>query len=100
MTTTTIGAGFNAPAAARRSGWSTEFERIYVLTAARVRAGSRKGAPPIKGPLRRAIDTLLLWRARARERRMLVAMDPRMRRDLGLAEVDVWREANKHVWQA
>jgi uncharacterized protein YjiS (DUF1127 family) len=53
-----------------------------------------------RGRIRRAFDTLAVWRRRAIERRDLAAMGERMRKDIGLSSVDVWREINKPVWRA
>jgi uncharacterized protein YjiS (DUF1127 family) len=49
--------------------------------------------------VRSALETMLLWRQRWRERHELARMDHRMRRDIGLSNVDVWREINKPVWR-
>lgn len=43
---------------------------------------------------------LELWAGRHRERRLLLAMDPRMRHDIGISDADVWREARKPFWRA
>jgi uncharacterized protein YjiS (DUF1127 family) len=50
--------------------------------------------------VRDGILTLELWAERHRERRMLFAMDGRMRRDIGISDADVWREARKPFWRA
>ncbi len=39
------------------------------------------------------------WRERARERRQLLTMTSRELRDIGLSNVDAWREANKPLWR-
>ena len=39
------------------------------------------------------------WRDRAHGRRLLAAMDPRLRQDIGLSVSDVWREVNEPFWQ-
>lgn len=51
------------------------------------------------GALARLVTTLMRWRERARERRQLLAMTTRELRDLGLSNVDAWREANKPLWR-
>jgi uncharacterized protein YjiS (DUF1127 family) len=67
-------------------------------------------APPAGGcrsiesfPLRlicQGFVTLQEWRRRAAGRRVLAAMDDRMRMDAGLSDVDIWREINKPFWRA
>ena len=49
--------------------------------------------------LTRAIGTLQRWRERAAERRQLLRMTPRELHDIGLSNVDAWREANKPLWR-
>jgi uncharacterized protein YjiS (DUF1127 family) len=50
-------------------------------------------------PVTRLIRTLALWHERARERGALAAMDARQLKDIGLSNVDAWREANKPSWR-
>jgi uncharacterized protein YjiS (DUF1127 family) len=59
----------------------------------------RASAPRRPGALVRLVATLLRWRERARERRQLLAMTTRELRDIGLSNVDAWREANKPLWR-
>lgn len=47
----------------------------------------------------RLAETLNLWRERAQERRMLAAMSASELKDIGVSNVDAWREANKPVWR-
>ena len=48
----------------------------------------------------KALGALLLaWQQRARERHNLAAMSDHMRRDLGLSESDIFREAEKPFWR-
>lgn len=49
--------------------------------------------------IRRAGATVLEWERRARERRQLASLDARMRRDLGLSNLDLWCEVNKPFWR-
>jgi uncharacterized protein YjiS (DUF1127 family) len=44
--------------------------------------------------------TLNDWLRRARERNELAQLDAWTKRDLGLSDSDIWREAGKHCWQA
>jgi uncharacterized protein YjiS (DUF1127 family) len=45
------------------------------------------------------IGRVLLWRDRARGRTYLVQLDARLRADIGVTPVDVWREVNKPFWR-
>ena len=61
--------------------------------------------PNVLGPaaLRRLLPYLLSrfmdWRERARSRHLLLQLDDRMLRDVGLSRSDVDRECAKHFWQ-
>jgi len=45
------------------------------------------------------LELLQSWRARARERRMLLQLDERMLKDIGVTRVDVAQEASKPFWR-
>jgi uncharacterized protein YjiS (DUF1127 family) len=45
------------------------------------------------------LSRFLGWRERARSRHLLVQLDDRMLRDVGLSRSDVDRECDKHFWQ-
>jgi uncharacterized protein YjiS (DUF1127 family) len=47
----------------------------------------------------RAVDLLLTWQQRARDRRQLEALNDRMLRDIGLTRADVFAEASKPFWR-
>jgi uncharacterized protein YjiS (DUF1127 family) len=49
--------------------------------------------------LRRAVDMLLIWHERARQRRQLECLSDHMLRDIGLTRADVLAEATKQFWQ-
>jgi uncharacterized protein YjiS (DUF1127 family) len=49
--------------------------------------------------LGRAIDLLLLWHHRARDRRQLESLSDYMLRDIGLSRADVFAEASKPFWR-
>jgi uncharacterized protein YjiS (DUF1127 family) len=49
--------------------------------------------------LRRAVDLLLTWHARARQRRQLCTLNDRMLRDIGLTRADVLAESSKPFWR-
>jgi uncharacterized protein YjiS (DUF1127 family) len=49
--------------------------------------------------LRRAVDVLLIWRERARQRRQLRTLSDRMLRDIGLTRADVMAESSKPFWR-
>ena len=59
----------------------------------------------VRGPAvpRRLLSNLLNrfrgWRERARSRHLLLQLDDRMLRDVGLSRSDVDRECAKHFWQ-
>ena len=46
----------------------------------------------------RAVDVALEWHKRVQERRQLAAMDARMRKDIGISNLDVWHETNQPFW--
>ena len=60
----------------------------------------------VRGPAapRRLLSNLLIrflgWRERARSRHLLLQLDDRMLRDVGLSRSDVDRECAKHFWQS
>jgi uncharacterized protein YjiS (DUF1127 family) len=47
----------------------------------------------------RAIETVLLWHARRRDRGQLVGLSDRMLRDIGVTRADVEREYGKPFWR-
>ena len=47
---------------------------------------------------KRVARAMAMWRDRARGRRALASLDARLRRDIGITEIEVWREANKPFW--
>jgi uncharacterized protein YjiS (DUF1127 family) len=49
--------------------------------------------------VRRALDLLLEWRSRARDRHELARLDERSLRDLGLDRGAVWSECDKPFWR-
>jgi len=46
-----------------------------------------------------AVDRLLIWYDRSRERRALLTLDDHLLRDIGLNQADVWREGQKPFWR-
>ena len=50
--------------------------------------------------LRAVLDTLILWRQRARQRRHLLSLEERLYRDIGVTASDAYREAQKPFWRA
>jgi uncharacterized protein YjiS (DUF1127 family) len=50
--------------------------------------------------IRRLSETILKWRVRSRERRILLELDDRMLCDIGALRADVYREAMKPFWRA
>jgi uncharacterized protein YjiS (DUF1127 family) len=59
------------------------------------RTASRRQAPSLS-----LIDTLRLWRRRARERAELARLTDRELRDIGISASDALHEINKPVWRA
>jgi uncharacterized protein YjiS (DUF1127 family) len=47
----------------------------------------------------RAVQILLIWRERARQRRLLQTLNDHMLRDIGLTRADVFAEASKPFWK-
>ena len=45
------------------------------------------------------IATLRLWRDRAYSRKNLSGLDPRMLRDIGVSQSQLWQETNKPFWR-
>jgi uncharacterized protein YjiS (DUF1127 family) len=56
-------------------------------------------SPARPGSLTRIVIAVQRWRERARERQHLLRMTPRELQDIGLSNVDAWREANKPLWR-
>jgi uncharacterized protein YjiS (DUF1127 family) len=50
--------------------------------------------------VRRGIETLAVWRERARSRAELAALDARQLADIGLSTADAWTEISKPFWRA
>jgi len=46
-----------------------------------------------------ALDRLLIWHERARQRRQLRTLNDRMLRDIGLTRADVMAESSKPFWR-
>lgn len=90
------GAVCAAPDYRRRPDGSPQY--YHRRDAARLRAEAF--ARVIGGVVRKLTGTVLTWRERARARRVLVAMDDRMRRDIGLSQFHVLRESTKPFWRA
>ena len=51
------------------------------------------------GALRRAVDGLMAWQERARERRLLATLSDRLLDDMGITPADVLRETDKPYWR-
>lgn len=50
------------------------------------------------GIVRMAIETMLVWADRSRQRRELASMDERALKDIGLTRIDALRESSKPFW--
>ena len=51
------------------------------------------------GALRRAVDGLMAWQERVRERRLLATLSDRLLDDMGITPADVLRETDKPFWR-
>ena len=49
--------------------------------------------------VQRAVDLLLTWQHRARDRQQLQSLSDHMLRDIGLTRADVFAEASKPFWR-
>jgi uncharacterized protein YjiS (DUF1127 family) len=72
----------------------------HVLGRAPLGTAAATPRPASGGAIQRALDLLLEWRSRARDRRELAALDERSLRDIGLDRGTVWSECAKPFWQA
>lgn len=52
-----------------------------------------------RGLVARAIDVLLGWTERARQRRHLAGLDDRLLRDIGISRVEVEAEISRPFWR-
>lgn len=67
------------------------------LQCSRVRQRDRVSGLMMRAP--RAVDLLLTWHERARQRRHLQSLSDHMLRDIGLTRADVLAEASKPFWR-
>lgn len=63
--------------------------------AARRRLRDRLSLSPLS-----VLELLVTWQARAQERRLLLQLDERMLKDIGVTRADVAREAAKPFWRS
>jgi uncharacterized protein YjiS (DUF1127 family) len=56
--------------------------------------------PPQAAPRGRLLALLRRWRQRARERKLLAALDHRMLADIGITRIEQARECAKPFWRA
>jgi uncharacterized protein YjiS (DUF1127 family) len=90
----------------RQAGFATLFSTL----AATVAVAPRQARPPIpwepgfyRGAglrLQHGLDTLRLWRERARGRRQLRTFDDHLLRDIGITRLQAEAEADKPFWRA
>ncbi|HSR71817.1 MAG TPA: DUF1127 domain-containing protein [Kiloniellales bacterium] len=73
-------------------------DRTNVISPTFAKAGRTPRREP-GSPLRRILDRLLLWQARAAERRQLAEMSDHLLKDMGLTRADVSRECAKPFWR-
>ncbi|MEE4376986.1 MAG: DUF1127 domain-containing protein [Candidatus Competibacteraceae bacterium] len=55
--------------------------------------------PQPAGLIRRWVIVLGVWWERARQRRALMGLDDRMRKDIGVSRADVMHEVSKPFWR-
>jgi uncharacterized protein YjiS (DUF1127 family) len=79
----------------RRHAMST----IQARTAGAARRGLARRAWALSRAVGRAIDLLLVWQQRSRDRRQLESLSDYMLRDIGLTRADVFAEASKPFWR-
>jgi uncharacterized protein YjiS (DUF1127 family) len=60
---------------------------------------STRSQPWLASKAARAVDLVLAWQERARQRRHLRSLDNHMLRDIGLSRADVEGEAGKPFWR-
>ncbi|HEX2479069.1 MAG TPA: DUF1127 domain-containing protein [Geminicoccaceae bacterium] len=72
---------------------------IQARTAWAARRGFARRARAWSRAVARAIDLLLVWQQRARDRRQLESLSDHMLRDIGLSRADVFAEAAKPFWR-
>jgi uncharacterized protein YjiS (DUF1127 family) len=76
--------------------------QLTTARAARCHGASRSAhqrtswAPAVQ----RAVDLLLTWQQRARDRQQLQSLSDHMLRDIGLTRADVFLEASKPFWRS
>ncbi len=57
------------------------------------------GGAPSRSILGRTLRLVMVWRRRARDRRVLTQLDDRMLHDIGLTRADIDCEIAKPFWQ-
>ena len=72
---------------------------IQARTAWAARRGLVRQARVWSRAIGRAVDLLLIWQQRARDRRQLESLSDHMLRDIGLTRADVYAEASKPFWR-
>ena len=88
------------------SGFGTLFSTAAALTAPVQDMPSRpfNGGVPVRPEgrpwIKRAVDTVLTWHERARERRQLMQLIDRMLSDIGISRAEASGEAEKPFWRA
>ena len=75
-------------------------ELTSARAARRDRASSRaRRRSPWPQVVQRAVDLLLIWQQRSRDRQQLQTLSDYMLRDIGLTRADVFAEASKPFWR-
>jgi uncharacterized protein YjiS (DUF1127 family) len=90
----------------RQASFATLWATLVATTPAggrsAVASGSRRRSRDrgAGGALRNALDTLQLWRERARGRQQLRTFDDHLLRDIGITRLQAAAEADKRFWRA
>jgi uncharacterized protein YjiS (DUF1127 family) len=76
---------------------------IQLTTARAARRDGARGSARARSSwphaVQRAVDLLLIWQQRARDRQQLQTLSDYMLRDIGLTRADVFAEASKPFWR-
>ena len=86
----------------RQASFATLLSTLATTSsAARAPAPGGRGLSRSAGlGLRRSLDTLRLWRQRARGRQQLRTFDDHLLRDIGITRLQAEAEAHKPFWRA
>jgi uncharacterized protein YjiS (DUF1127 family) len=87
----------------RQASFGTLFSTLAMAFPGTVQtlAPGHQGVPQgATGRLRRGLETVRMWRERARGRRQLLTLDEHVLRDIGITRLQAETEAYKPFWRA